>query len=105
MSKDKKSGGNISDKADKRYSELNDKMTREQWILTNQMSSAVQCMNTLFCADGDDGSSEENRNPEYIDTIIEGIACLCDTSALGDSAHVLQKAYSFRASLRDEHDC
>jgi hypothetical protein len=59
------------------------KMTREQWILANQMSSAVMTLNSIFC-DGED---------DKLDMIAQGIAEICPgMMPLEDAIVILEKA-------------
>ena len=70
--------------------EIEDKMTREQWILINQMSNAIWNMNAVFCGGR---NNQDEYNEEELDILIKGIADKCDSvMTLEDTIWILEQA-------------
>ncbi len=74
------------------------KITREQWIIANQMASAVINMNAPFCG----GGEAEGPCEEWLESISAQIADRTSVVALEDVIPVLQRALELAHDYLDE---
>ena len=80
------------------YEVLKKKITREQWVIINQMNAAIMNLNAVFC--GDDQYSEEE-----LDLIAEGIAIgTAGKMALEDAIYIIEKALEIKVK-KVENKC
>lgn len=63
-------------------------ISREQWILINQMSSAIECLSAPFC----DSPIDKQASAEWVAAVAEGIGEKCSVFSIEDAIEVLRDA-------------
>ncbi len=77
-------------------------ISREQWCLANQMSSAIQCLNSVFCVKSLSELPETETDKDYEKKVATEIARQCSSMQLEDAIQVLKNAYDIKKTQKLE---
>lgn len=79
---------------------MSSKIDREQWVLANQMSSAIMNLNSVFC----DGGPAEGPNEEWLEPIASMIAEKTTVFALEGAIPVLERALALAVACKQARE-